>query len=59
LLRNFQTQILHKIAISSGFSGPVDEVESLAQVIIPMGLTSNDSKTLRNVALTLSKALTY
>ena len=50
---------MQKIAISSDFSGPAEEIESLVQVVVSLGLTTSESKILRNVALTLAKALTY
>lgn len=45
--------------MASDYSGPSEETAMLLQAVLPLGLTSNQPQILRNVALTLSKGLTY
>lgn len=45
--------------MSSDFGSEIEDIQALVQTVVPMGLTSNETPVLRNVGLTLSKALTY
>lgn len=59
LIKNLQAQLLTKIALSNDYGSTIEDTENLLEVLIPIGLTSRDATTQRNVALSLSKSISY
>jgi hypothetical protein len=60
LLQNIQKQVLSKLAISefSDLKSGGDTVQ-LLKLVVPLGLQTTNLAQLRNVAITLTKVLTY
>ena len=59
LLMSIQKQVLEKLTLSEYYNLTSDETINFMKVIVPLGLQTSDQNQLRNVALTLTKALTY
>lgn len=58
-LRNFQTQVLNKLAISGVATSQQIDLQRFLHAIVPLGFQPYEQTQTRNVALIISKALDY
>ena len=59
LLQSMQRQVLEKLAVSESLSGSLNDTMNILKMVTPLGLQSSDMSAVRNVALILTKTLTY